>query len=314
MGFYIGIDGGGTKTRCMLGNETTVLATAVAGGCNIVRLGEVQATESLHSVVRQVCLTAKIAARQIDAACIGAAGAARPEIATKLRRILAEIDPQFTANIEVVGDAEIALEAAFGKGSGVIAIAGTGSIVYGRDASGQTARAGGWGFAISDEGSGQWIGRHAISALLRARDERRETALTALILEAWHLDNLDALIQRANATPPPEFPRLFPIVVQAAETDLIARELLSRAGAELAALAGIVLRRVAQLPPYVPVAMTGSVFRQSENVRRVFYNQLEESFPGIKLRDDFVDPVQGALARARTGVRARRVRTIPKLW
>jgi N-acetylglucosamine kinase-like BadF-type ATPase len=306
MAFYLGIDGGGTKTRCVLGNETTVLATAVSGGCNIVRLGEAQASESLHAVVRQVCAIAKVSADQIEAICIGAAGAARPEIATKLRRILAEIDLRFTSNIEVVGDAEIALEAAFGKSPGVIAIAGTGSIVYGRGGAGQIARAGGWGFAISDEGSGHWIGRHAISVLLRARDQGRETALTALILKVWDLDNIDALIQRANATPPPEFPRLFPIVVQAAaESDLIARELLSRAGAELAVLAGIVLRRVAQDPPHIPVAMTGSVFRQSEDVRRVFYNQLEESFPGIRLRDDFVDPVQGALTRARTAARAK---------
>ncbi|MFZ3341579.1 MAG: BadF/BadG/BcrA/BcrD ATPase family protein [Terriglobales bacterium] len=306
MGFYLGLDGGGTKTRCVLGNETTVLATAVSGGSNVVRLGEAQARESLHTVIRQVCAVAKISADQIDAACIGAAGAARPEIAEKIRRILAEVDPQFTANIEAVGDTEVALEAAFGKGPGVIAIAGTGSIVYGRDASAHTARAGGWGFAISDEGSGHWIGRHAISSLLRARDQGRETKLTAQILEAWHLDHIDALIRRANATPPPEFPRLFPIVVQAAAGgDALAGELLSRAGSELGALAGIVLRRIAPVPPYVPVAMTGSVFRQSEDVRMVFYHELEKSFPEIKLRDDFVDPAQGALTRARAAVRSK---------
>ena len=300
MAFYLGIDGGGTKTRCVLGNETAVLATAVSGGSNVVRLGEAQAREALHAVVRQVCATAKVSADQLQAVCIGAAGAARPEVAAKLRSILAEINPRFTVHIEVVGDTVIALEAAFGSGPGVIAIAGTGSIVYGRDASGHTARAGGWGFAISDEGSGHWIGRHAISSLLRARDEGRETALTALILDAWKLDTIDALIQRANATPPPEFPRLFPIVVRAeSEGDVTARELLSRAGAELAALAAIVLRRISPAPPYVPLAMTGSVFRQSEEVRRVFYNQLDSSFPGVNLLDDFVDPVLGALARAR---------------
>ncbi|MGA9473251.1 MAG: BadF/BadG/BcrA/BcrD ATPase family protein [Terriglobales bacterium] len=300
MAFYIGIDGGGTKTRCVLGNETAVLATAVSGGCNIVRLGEAQARESLHVVVRQACAAAKISADQIHAVCLGAAGAARPEIAAKLQNILARTDPQFTGQIEVVGDAAIALEAAFGEGPGVIAIAGTGSIVYGRDSSGNTARAGGWGFAISDDGSGHWIGRRAISALLRARDEGRETALTALILEAWKLESIDALVQPANAAPPPEFPRLFPIVVRAAsEGDSIARDLLSCAGAELATLAAIVLRRVSPVPPYVPVAMTGSVFRQSEDVRRVFYNGLADSFPAIKLLDDFVDPALGALARAR---------------
>ena len=309
MAFYLGIDGGGTKTRCVLGNETTVLATAISGACNIVRLGEIyarasKARESLHAAVRQACAVAKISIEQVQTVCVGAAGAARPEITTKLRGLLAELNPQM--DIEVVGDTVIALEAAFGSRPGVIAIAGTGSVIYGRDASGRTARAGGWGFAISDEGSGHWIGRHAISALLRARDQGRETSLTALILEAWKLDNIDALIQHANATPPPEFPRLFPIVVHAADRgDTTARDLLVHAGTELAALAGIVLRCVAPAPPHVPVAMTGSVFRQSAEVRAIFHNRLESGFPGIKLMDEFVEPVLGALARARTAGRAK---------
>jgi glucosamine kinase len=306
MGFYLGIDGGGTKTRCVLGNETAVVATAVSGGCNIVRLGEGPARASLRAAVRQVCVAANISADRIEAVCIGAAGAARPEIAAQLRGIFAEIDPHFTNHIEIVGDSAIALEAAFHSGPGVIAIAGTGSIVYGRAASGGTARAGGWGFAISDQGSGHWIGRNAISALLRARDEGRETRLTALVLDAWKLDDHDALIQRANATPPPEFPRLFPIVVRAAdEGDTIARELLASAGHELAALAAIVLRRLAPAPPYLSVAITGSVFRRSAEVRQVFNHRLEEMFPGIGLLDDFVDPVMGALTLARAAAGAK---------
>jgi glucosamine kinase len=304
MAYYLGIDGGGTKTRCVLANEITILATAVSGGSNIVRLGEAHARESLHTAIRQACATARISPHQIQHICIGAAGAARPEIAARIRSLFAELNPE--PEIAVVGDTVIALEAAFGSGPGVIAIAGTGSIVYGRDASGRTARAGGWGFAISDEGSGHWIGRQAISVLLRARDQGRETALTALILEAWKIDSIDTLIQHANATPPPEFPRLFPIVVRAAEQqDSIAREVLARAGTELADLAAIVLRRIAPAPPYVPVAMTGSVFRQSEDVRRVFYNHLEASSPGVELRSDFVDPVLGALALARAAGRTK---------
>jgi len=305
MAYYLGIDGGGTKTRCVIANETTILARAVSGGSNIIRLGEAKARESLHAAIRQACSVANISPDQIQNVCLGAAGAARPEIAAKLLSLLDELVPQLGARTEVVGDAVIALEAAFGAGSGVIAIAGTGSIVYGRDASGRTTRAGGWGFAISDEGSGHWIGRQAITELLRARDQGRETALIAAILESWKLDSLDALIRHANATPPPEFPRLFPIVTRAAaQGDSVARQLLARAGRELAELAAIVLRRVAPTPPHVPVAMTGSVFRQSEDVCRVFYNQLEASFPGIKLLDGLVDPVLGALTLARAAGQA----------
>ncbi len=308
MAYYLGIDGGGTKTRCVLADESMVLATAMSGGSNIVRLGETQAREALHTAVRQVCATANISPAEIRAICIGAAGAARPEIAAKIHSILAELIPKASAiSIEVVGDTEIALEAAFGEGPGVIAIAGTGSIAYGRDANGHIARAGGWGFAVSDEGSGHWIGRRAISAILSAHDQGLETALTAMVLQSWKLTTLDELVQQANSTPPPDFPRLFPFVLRAAdEGDSAARDLLNDAGAKLAALAAIVIRRLApdtsavMLPvAMLPVAMTGSVFRQSPDVREVFYNTLQTSLPGTDVRQDIVDPIEGALARAR---------------
>ena len=177
MAYYLGIDGGGTKTRCALGDETTVLATAASGGSNIVRVGETRARESLHTAIRQVCATAQITFSQIRSLCIGASGAGRPEIAARVRAIVDELNPEFPASrIEVTTDTIIALQAAFGSGPGVIAIAGTGSIVLGRDAAGHTARAGGWGFAVSDEGSGHWIGRQAVSAVLRARDRNEEIA------------------------------------------------------------------------------------------------------------------------------------------
>ena len=317
MAYYLGIDGGGTKTRCVLADETMVLATAMSGGSNIVRLGETQAREALHTAVRQVCATANLSPAQISAVCIGAAGADRPEIVAKIRAILVELISETAPEtalpkIEVVGDMTIALEAAFGAGPGVIAIAGTGSIAYGRDANGHTARAGGWGFAVSDEGSGHWIGRRAISAILSAHDQGLETTLSAMVLHAWKLNTLDELVQQANSTPPPDFPRLFPIVLRAADKDdSVARSLLTDAGAKLGSLAAIVVHRLAHNTPAamltgsmlpvatLPVAMTGSVFRQSPDVRRVFCNTLQTSLPGIDVRQDIVDPIEGALARAR---------------
>jgi|HubBroStandDraft_1064217.scaffolds.fasta_scaffold04079_5 glucosamine kinase len=306
MAYYLGIDGGGTKTRCVLADETTVLATAMTGGCSVIRHGEQQAREALHAGIRQVCATAKISPDQISAICVGVTGAARPEIAAKIRGILTELIPEGTrARIEVVGDNVIALEAAFGSGPGVIAIAGTGSIVYGRDAAGHTARAGGWGFAISDEGSGHWIGRRAISVILNSEDQGLQTALTDMVFQAWKLSTIDELVQQANSTPPPDFPRLFPLVLRAAdEGDAIACELLSEAGTKLAELTCIVVRRLASHPTHAPgatppIAMTGSVFRQSLVVRQVFYHTLQKSFPGVEVHQDPTDPVEGALARAK---------------
>ena len=136
--------------------------------------------------------------------------------------------------------------------------------------------------------------------------------LSAMVLQAWKLNTLDELVQQANSTPPPDFPRLFPIVLRAAdEDDSVARSLLTDAGAKLGSLAAIVVHRLAHNSPAatltgsmipvatLPVAMTGSVFRQSPDVRRVFYNTLQTSVPGIDVRQDIVDPIEGALARAR---------------
>ena len=129
---------------------------------------------------------------------------------------------------------------------------------------------------------------------------------------APELTTIDDLVQQANSTPPPDFPRLFPIVLRAAdEAEPIARDLLADAGANLAHLAAIVIHRLAphlpagmalrdMLPVAIPpVATTGSVFRQSPIVRQVFYNTLQASFPGIDVRQELADPVEGALARAK---------------
>lgn len=186
-----------------MADETTILARAICGGSNIVRLGEAQAKDVLRNGVEQVTIAARISPSQIRATCIGAAGAARTEVAAKISAILYDLS---LANVEVVGDAAIALDAAFGRGPGVIAISGTGSIVYGREASGRVARAGGWGFAISDEGSGHWIGQRAISAVSSAHDEERHTLLTNLVFKNWKIHSLDEFVQHSNATPSPDFP------------------------------------------------------------------------------------------------------------
>lgn len=295
--FFLGIDGGGTKTRCALGDESSTLATSMTGGSNVVRLGEAQARGAIHAAVRQACDVAKVSPEQITRICIGAAGAGRPEIDARLHAILAELTH---ATVEVVGDMVIALEAAFGTAPGVIAISGTGSIVWGRNSKGHTARAGGWGFAISDEGSGHWIGRRAVAAILHAHDEDQSTLLTNLVLRDWNLGSLDDLVQKANALPAPDFPRLFPLVLRASEqNDPAACALLSEAATHLSNLAAAVICRLTPNAPYVPVATTGSVFRQSNDIRKVFYNSLREAFPGIEIQPNPAVPVEGALARAR---------------
>jgi glucosamine kinase len=292
---YLGIDGGATKTTCAIGDAKSVLGTATAGGSNVIRLGEERAREGLHAAVREACAAAGIAAEQIDCACVGASGAGRAEVSDVVARMMQELVP---CRVQVVGDIVIALQAAFGSGPGVVTCAGTGSFAYGRDADGHTSRAGGWGFAVSDEGSGQWIGRTAVGAVLRAQENGERPALLAAIEKAWQATTLNDLVRLANASPPPDFSALFPLVLSAANSgDAVARAVLTRGGRELAELTKSVIQRL--FSGSVPVAMVGGVFRQSALVRQVFYNHLAAEFPNVTVNPTVVEPVLGALELAR---------------
>jgi len=309
--YYLGIDGGGSKTTCVVGDEASILASVTVGASNITRVGEAGAREALQRAIRQACLGAKIDPRQVLRACIGAAGTGREEIASTVHKIVAEI---ISGEIDVVGDMEIALAAAFGEGPGVIVIAGTGSIAFGRDAERKTARAGGWGFAISDEGSAHWIGCAAVSAVLRAADEVGEyqaerdpswpaTRLFGELKTAWRLESLPELARAANANA--EFALLFPGILAAAEAgDRVARQVIADASSELAQLAGIVTRRLfpeqhSSAASAVPMAMAGGVFRHGAMIRELFYNEVRAANPDVVLNPEVVDPVHGALQTAR---------------
>jgi N-acetylglucosamine kinase-like BadF-type ATPase len=322
--YYLGIDGGGSKTTCAVGDATSLLATGTAGPSNVVRVGEARARESLQQAVRQSCAVAGITPQQIERVCIGAAGAGRPEISKLVRGILAEIlsgemlGQIIYGHIQVVGDAQIALEAAFGSGAGVIVIAGTGSIACGRDREGRTARAGGWGFAISDEGSAHWIGRAALSAALRSIDRGDDqnagpvAALLRELMKVWNLGSREDLVRAANFNGEdipgctPEFAAFFPVVLAAAGAgDALAQRVLTTAAGELAQLAAIVVHRLfperqSSDSAAVPMAMAGGVFRHAAMVRELFYNDVRKQHPHVVLNSAVVEPVHGALQMARS--------------
>ena len=301
MAYYLGIDGGGSKTTCVVGDEVSILATATAGPSNITRVGEVRAREALLQAARETCGGAKIDPRVVSRACIGVAGAGREEIAGAVRKIIAEV---ISGEIKVVGDMEIALEAAFGVGPGVIVVAGTGSIAYGRDAAGRSARAGGWGFAISDEGSAHWIGRAAVSGVLRAIDEEKAqtSSLFGELKAAWKLHSLDEFVRKANSNP--DFAALLPSILAAADAgNALAQRVLAQAGGELAQIAGIVVRRLfgkgRAVARVVPMAIAGGVFRHSARVLDAFCDEVRRVDTRVEVNPRVVEPVAGALQMAR---------------
>lgn len=310
MAYYLGTDGGGSKTTCQIGDEHSVLATVTAVASNITRVGRARAREALHQAIREACAVAKIHPRDLHRACIGAAGAGRADIAAVVHKIAAEI---ISGEIRVVGDMQIALQAAFGANPGVIVIAGTGSMAYGRDAQGHTARAGGWGYAVSDEGSALWIGRAAVSSALRALDENthphhdkdsseHDSPLLSQLKAAWKVKTLPEFVNLSNSTS--DFAVLLPTILAAADGgDALARNVLTQAGRELARLAALVVNKL--FPDsdatQIALAMVGGVFRYSAQVRDIFKEELGRSHARVKVDPEVIEPVSGALQMARAG-------------
>ncbi|HXE90147.1 MAG TPA: BadF/BadG/BcrA/BcrD ATPase family protein [Terriglobales bacterium] len=299
MGLYIGIDGGGTKTDCVVGDDHAVLGRATTGGCKVTRVGEAEARANLQKAIAEACRAGRVEPRGVSRVCVGLAGASDTDSCQVVQRIVAEVVP---ASVEVVGDMVVAFEAAFREGAGVLVSAGTGSIAYGRNERGETARAGGWGPVVSDEGSGDWIGRAAVAAALRAFDAGTTTALAAGILNAWQVATRDDVARMANSHPPPDFAALFPIALTAADRgDALARDILIRAGTELAQLARIVSRRLWPGQSAVRVRICGGVFMNSFCVQQVFENSLRAERPDAAVTFGMVDAAAGALAYARRG-------------
>ncbi|HXZ27800.1 MAG TPA: BadF/BadG/BcrA/BcrD ATPase family protein [Terriglobales bacterium] len=297
MALFLGIDGGGSKTECALGDETQVLARAQAAACKIQSVGRQEARAALHQAIGMACVAAEVERASIQRTCIGLAGAADPEIARLARELVSGL---VAGEVEVRGDMVVALEAAFGGGAGLVVIAGTGSIAYGRNPKGQTTRAGGWGPAVSDEGSGGWIGRQAVAAVLRAHDSGDTSPLEEAVLQGFGVATCDELVRAVNAQPPPDFAALLPHLLRAAQLPGTgARELLIQAGSELSGLAKLVMRRLWPGSAPLRVAMAGGVFQNSAEVRRTFSGSLLAERPRAEIVPEVVQPVLGALALAR---------------
>src|SRR6266540_7477736 len=164
----LGIDAGGTKTVCLLADARgSIISESRGPGANLLVAGELGVEKVLHEVMELAIGERPVAPAAI---CLGIAGVDRVDEASTVRAIMRRICRN--ARVLVVNDALIALVSGARDAPGIVVIAGTGSIVYGRNESGEAARAGGWGHMVGDEGSGYWIGREAVAAVMRGADGR----------------------------------------------------------------------------------------------------------------------------------------------
>ena len=294
MPLVLGIDGSGSKSTAAVSDGLSVLSTHTAGGSNLNSVSREDAKSSLSEAVRGALYAAGVSAESIESVCAGVAGASSPEYAAQLSGLLAELLPR--AAVRVVGDTVIALESAFPGTAGMVCIAGSGSIAFGRNERGEVARAGGWGGAVSDEGSGYWIGRRAIGLCLRALDMGRSSDLIPLIMSHWQIATRDQLVQRCRQEGVANYADLFPVVLAVAESgDPMANEILTYAGIELARIAQVVLRRLWVGRSRVEIALAGGVFTNSSRIRHVFANIVRFDRPEVGIRMSAHPPVRGAL-------------------
>jgi N-acetylglucosamine kinase len=303
----LGIDAGGTKTVCLLADATgLVLAEGRGPGANLHAAGELAVEKVLHQVMEAALNGHTIIP---DAICLGIAGVDRQDEADTITAIMRRIGHR--SRVLVVNDALIALVAGARDAPGIVIISGTGSIVYGRNANGEAARAGGWGHMIGDEGSGYWIGREALAAVMRASDGRGPaTQLRDDVLAFFEIEDVSRLprIVYDRDVPRKSVAALGPIIDRAAaQGDPVAVRILESAADELVAAARSVAARLEMRGDAFTFLLAGSVFRVVPWLGTHLPGRLTEIAPRSTVQLLEEEPAVGAvwlaLAEARGGAR-----------
>lgn len=303
MNYVLGIDAGGTKTVCLLADdEGNIVGEARGSGANLQAAGELEVEKVLHRVMEEA-----IGNREVvpSAICLGIAGVDRPDDSAIVSAIMRRIG--YKARVVVVNDALIALEAGAPGQPGVVVISGTGSISYGRNMEGLAARAGGWGYVLGDEGSGYWIGRAALRAVLRQADRRGPpTILTELLLKHFGVTAPPELIHHiySRDLKPTAFGALASCVESAfSQGDAVAIGILRGAANELETFALSVARRLELVGHPFVFILAGGIFRAVPWLREELARRLPVAAPGswVTLLDR--EPAVGAVALARQEAR-----------
>jgi N-acetylglucosamine kinase-like BadF-type ATPase len=294
----LGIDAGGTKTVGFLADgEGRIVGEGRAAGANLQAEGELGVEKVLHAVMRQAMGTRTA---EVDAICLGMAGVDREHDDVVVREIMRRIGA--AARVVVVNDALVALVAGVGDAPGVVIVCGTGSIAYGRDRAARAARAGGWGHILGDEGSGYWIGRHALRAVARAADGRGPaTALTDRVLNHFAVAGPSDLIRevyerdlRHHAVA-----QLARVVQQARdEGDELATQILERAAHELVGAARSVVDRLEMGQESFDFVLAGGVFSGVPWLGEELRRRLPAFAPRGHVRRLEVEPALGAVRLA----------------
>ena len=294
MHYAVGLDGGGTKTNLEARTrDGRVLLRAAFGSMNLNSASEQTVAETFRDCAAAL-ETLPGGLEACRAMCIGSAGVSNPDACKTLERLLRASG--YKGPLLLRGDQETALAGALGRPDGMVLIAGTGSICFGRDAAGKTARSGGYGHRIDDEGSGYALGRDALAAVVRAGDGRiPETVLTRLVYKRLDITDVRGLVRFTYApeTDKKEIAALAPLVFEAAEAgDAAAEQIIEKACRELTALAEPVVRALHLEAGQL--ALAGSILLHAQAVRCGVKARLHERYPQMECITPKEDAASGA--------------------
>jgi len=299
--YFLGIDGGGTKTHAVItDSEYRILGEGFSGAANPLRAGLDEAVLHVEQAVTDACTQAGIELSNIDSGCAAIAGINHPIHYHTMKDALDEA--LRISGLELVTDARAALEGALDGKAGVVVIAGTGSIAIGVNQNGETARAGGFGPTLSDEGSGYYIAQTALKAVVSSFDGRSPgTTLVERICSRLGVagpSDLPGVIYNSDSEPVDIAP-LAEVVYEAAhEGDEVARQILATAGRELGRLAASVIEKLGLHLGAFRVACVGSVFRSGEFVLEPLREAVSLIAPQAEIGPPLHSPAIGAVKLA----------------
>ena len=297
----IGVDGGGSKTRVMVGTAEGEVLVTLDGPKSAVTPGQAAHSADVIGdlVTRALAEIAQPGAILPKVLYCGVAGAGRDE---ERKALHAALDAKELAE-EVVIDSDglIAMYDALEDRAGILLVVGTGSIAYGRSPAGEVVRCGGWGPVFGDEGSGGWIGRRALGIVAASSDGREPpTALLFPILAATQCEDVQDLIPWAAAANARDFASLVPVVFSTAGAgDPRANALLTLAAEELVLHVRALSRQLfTDERAAVTVAFSGGLMERGSPLRKRLEQRLKSAVPGAQVRAEEVLPVRGALRAA----------------
>src|SRR5215472_10693418 len=294
MAYYLAVDAGGSKTEFLLADEDRELGRSLTGTIKRVNADADTAERNLRDALVELERKTGASMSSVTRTCVGTSGNTVPLVTEWLCQGFAK---HVSGPLLLVGDVEIALDAAFFGGRGVLALAGTGSNVAARAGNGEILTAGGWGPILADQGAGHWIGIEGLRRGFLARDEDRPTGLLEAARRFWNLPSVDALIEFANTQPPPRYGSRFAreVVALADGGDAVAQEILEQGGRDLAYLVRLLIERIRMIEGdafVVPaLAFAGGILAHVERMRNSIEYALRLRYPDIRILEQPVDPV-----------------------